>query len=82
MDLINTILITIATLIFFIRVYIQDGKKHSIFKRYLNLKYFLPISNKENISSKGKINKLMYCFYTLIITTLIINIFYLVTNIK
>lgn len=80
-DFFNTVLISIAILLFFIRVYIQDGDLYSIFRRYFNFKYFLPISSREKpkISTIETINKIMYCFYTILFIVLILNIFYVVS---
>lgn len=67
----NVILIAIAILLFCIRVYLLDNSLKALLTRYMNIKYFLPVSN--NYENKKQINIILYVIYFIIIFVVLLN---------
>lgn len=72
---INITLIAIAILLFYIRVYLQENNPMALLRKYINIKYFLPISNNEENKSKKQINIILYVIYFIIIFVVLLNMF-------
>jgi hypothetical protein len=72
---INVLLIAIAILLFCIRVYLLDNSIKALLTKYINIKYFLPISNNEKNKGKKHINIILYVIHFIIIFVVLLNMF-------